>query len=140
MKIKGNLSALLLGFMLFLASCAPEEKEVIVADYSGSWMCSETTSNPAGTSNYTVKIEKVAGSSTNYTIGNFYVLGANYKASVTMSNSAITMASQTIGSGNSAFSASGSGTINSSTKFTMSYKMDDGSGVIDNCSSTFTKQ
>ena len=36
----------------FLASCAPEPTEEVVADYTGTWTCSETTSNPAGSSTF----------------------------------------------------------------------------------------
>jgi hypothetical protein len=124
----------------FLASCAPETKEEVVADYTGNWTCTESTSNPAGTSSYAVKLKKVGTSTTEYKIENFYNLGFNNESAVSIGSSSITISSQTIGSGNSAFTASGSGSVNSSTKLTMSYKMDDGSGSIDNCSATFTKQ
>ena len=53
---------------------------------------------------------------------------------------AISISSQTIGAGNTSFTASGSGTVNASTKLTMTYKMEDGSGAADNCSATFNKQ
>jgi hypothetical protein len=124
----------------FLASCAPETEQDIVADYTGTWTCTETTSNPATTSNYSVRLKKVGSSTSEYKIENFYNLGFNNEAAVSIGISSITIASQTIGSGNGAFTASGSGTVNSATKLTMSYKMDDGSGVTDNCSATFAKQ
>lgn len=124
----------------FLASCAPESTEEIVADYSGTWTCNESTSNPAGSSSYSVKLKKVGTSTSEYKIENFYNLGFNNEAAVNIGASSITMASQTIGAGNSAFAANGSGTVSSSTKFSMSYKMDDGSGAIDNCTANFTKQ
>jgi hypothetical protein len=82
----------------------------------------------------------VGSSTSEYKIENFYNLGFNNEAAVSIGISSITIASQTIGSGNGAFTASGSGTVNSATKLTMSYKMDDGSGVTDNCSATFAKQ
>lgn len=126
--------------MAFLASCAPETEEDIVADYTGTWTCTETTSNPAGTSNFSVRLKKVGSSTTEYKIENIYNLGFNNEAALSISSSSITMASQTIGSGNAAFTASGSGTVNSSTKLSMNYNMDDGSGVVDNCSATFAKQ
>jgi hypothetical protein len=126
--------------MAFLASCAPEAEQDIVADYTGTWTCTETTSNPATTSNYSVRLKKVGSSTSEYKIENFYNLGFNNEAAVSIGISSITIASQTIGSGNGAFTASGSGTVNSATKLTMSYKMDDGSGVTDNCSATFAKQ
>jgi hypothetical protein len=126
--------------MAFLASCAPETEQDIVADYTGTWTCTETTSNPATTSNYSVRLKKVGSSTSEYKIENFYNLGFNNEAAVSIGISSITIASQTIGSGNGAFTASGSGTVNSATKLTMSYKMDDGSGVTDNCSATFAKQ
>jgi hypothetical protein len=124
----------------FLASCAPETEEEVVADYTGTWTCNETTSNPAGTNNFSVRIKKAGSSTSDYKVENFYNLGFNNEAAISIGTATITIASQTIGSGNSAFSASGSGSVNSATKLTMSYKMDDGSGVVDNCSATFTKQ
>ncbi len=124
----------------FIASCAPETDQDIVADYTGNWTCTETTSNPAGTSNYSVRLKKVGSSTSEYKIENFYNLGFNNEAAVSIGASSITIASQTIGSGNAAFTTSGSGSVNSATKLTMSYKMDDGSGVTDNCSATFAKQ
>jgi hypothetical protein len=130
----------LITMMAFLASCAPETEQDIVADYTGTWTCTETTSNPATTSNYSVRLKKVGSSTSEYKIENFYNLGFNNEAAVSIGISSITIASQTIGSGNGAFTASGSGTVNSATKLTMSYKMDDGSGVTDNCSATFAKQ
>ena len=130
----------LVTMMAFLASCAPETEQDIVADYTGTWTCTETTSNPATTSNYSVRLKKVGSSTSEYKIENFYNLGFNNEAAVSIGISSITIASQTIGSGNGAFTASGSGTVNSAAKLTMSYKMDDGSGVTDNCSATFAKQ
>ena len=130
----------LVTMMAFLASCTPETEQDIVADYTGTWTCTETTSNPATTSNYSVRLKKVGSSTSEYKIENFYNLGFNNEAAVSIGISSITIASQTIGSGNGAFTASGSGTVNSATKLTMSYKMDDGSGVTDNCSATFAKQ
>jgi len=124
----------------FMASCAPETEEEVVADYTGTWTCNETTSNPAGTTNFSVRLKKVGTSTTEYKVENFYNLGFNNEAAINIGASSITISSQTIGSGNSAFTASGSGTVNSATKLTMSYKMDDGSGVSDNCSATFAKQ
>ena len=130
----------LITMMAFLASCAPETEQDIVADFTGTWTCTETTSNPATTSNYSVRLKKVGSSTSEYKIENFYLLGFNNEAAVSIGISSITIASQPIGSGNGAFTASGSGTVNSATKLTMSYKMDDGSGVTDNCSATFAKQ
>lgn len=126
--------------LAFLASCAPEPTEEVVADYTGTWTCTETTSNPAGTTSYSVKLKKAGASTSEYKIENFYNLGFNNEAAVSIGASSITIASQTVGTGNAAFTASGSGSVNSSTKLTMNYKMDDGSGAADNCSATFAKQ
>lgn len=130
----------LLFVMTLLASCAPETAEEVVADYTGTWTCNETTSSPAGQSNFSVRLKKVGTSTTEYKIENFYNLGFNNEAAVSIGATSITISSQTIGSGNAAYAASGSGTVNSATKLTMSYNMNDGSGVVDNCSATFTKQ
>ncbi|HRG57397.1 MAG TPA: hypothetical protein PK323_00480 [Bacteroidia bacterium] len=126
--------------MIFIASCAPEPTEEPVADFTGTWTCNETTSNPAGSSSYSVRLKKVGSSVSDYKIENFYNLGFSNEASVNIGSSSITISSQTIGSGNSAFTASGSGSVTTSTKLSMNYKMDDGSGAIDNCTATFTKQ
>ncbi len=126
--------------MTLIASCAPETSEEVVPDYTGTWTCTETTSSPAGTSNFSVRLKKVGTSTTEYKIENFYNLGFNNEAAVSISASSITISTQTIGSGNAAYSASGSGSVNSATKLTMSYNMNDGSGVIDKCSATFAKQ
>lgn len=126
--------------MIFIASCAPEPTEEPVADYTGTWTCNESTSNPAGTSSYSVRLKKVGTSVTDYKIENFYNLGFNNEAAVNIGSTSITISSQTIGSGNSAFTASGSGSVTTATKLSMNYKMDDGSGAIDNCTATFTKQ
>jgi hypothetical protein len=107
---------------------------------TGTWTCSETTSNPAGSSTFSVKLKKSGSSTSEYKIENFYNLGFNNEAAVSIGASSITIASQTIGSGNAAFTASGSGSVNTSTKLTMAYSMNDGSGAADNCNATFTKQ
>jgi hypothetical protein len=127
-------------FLSVLVSCAPEEKVEAIADYSGTWKCTETTSNPSGNSTFSVRLKKDGTSNTAYFMENIYNLNFSNQASLTIDASAITIASQTIGTGNSSFKASGSGTVNSSTKLTMSYKMEDGSGAVDNCSATFEKQ
>ncbi len=129
----------LVALVSFMAACAPEDTKDVEADFSGTWACNETTSNPAGTTNFTVNIKKDGSSGNSYKISNFYNLGYSHEALVTISSSSVSLSSQTIGSGNSAYSASGSGTVSSSTKFSMSYKMDDGSGAADNCNATFTK-
>ena len=125
-------------FLSVLVSCAPEEKDEAIADYSGTWKCTEATSNPSGNSTFSVRLKKDGTSNTAYFMENIYNTGN--QASLTIDASAITIASQTIGTGNSSYKASGSGTVNSSTKLTMSYKMEDGSGAVDNCSATFEKQ
>lgn len=126
--------------MTFLAACAPEPTEEAVADYSGTWTCNETTTNPAGTSSYTVRIKRAGTVTSEYKIENFYNTGYKNEAAVSIGASSITINSQTIGSGSTSFTASGSGSVVSSSKLSMNYKMDDGSGDIDNCSATFVKQ
>ena len=71
--IKGYLWVFALAlYVAFLAGCAPETDTEIVPDYTGNWTCTETSSNPAGTISYGVKIKKVGLSDVNYTIENFY--------------------------------------------------------------------
>ncbi|MCC6251614.1 MAG: hypothetical protein IT238_04040 [Bacteroidia bacterium] len=140
LRVKNILFGVLWVSVLFVASCAPEPSEEPEPDYSGSWTCNETATNPAGTSSFTVKLVKVGTASSEYKIQNFYNLGFNNEAKVSIGTSGVYMSSQTIGSGNSAFTASGSGTVNSTAKFSMNYEMSDGSGDVDACSATFTKQ
>lgn len=123
-----------------MVACAPEEKEEAIADYTGTWKCTETTSNPSGTSTFSVRLKKDGTSNTAYLMENIYNLGSNYEAALTIDASTITLGSQTVGTGNGAYKASGSGTVSASTKLSMTYKMEDGSGVADNCSATLEKQ
>jgi hypothetical protein len=140
MKIKNHYYQIAVALvMAFMVSCAPEPTEETTADYSGTWTCTETTSNPAGTSSYTVRLKRAGTVITEYKIENFYNTGYKNEAAVTIGASSITINSQTIGSGSTSFTASGSGSVISSSKLEMNYKMDDGSGAIDNCNATFVK-
>lgn len=128
------LSTLLLISALFLVSCQPEEVQEPEVDLTGSWSCAETSTNPAGTSTFTVHIKK---SGSGYVIENFYNLGFNHSANITVSDKTISIPSQSV----AGFSVSGSGNVNSSTKVSLSYQADDGSGSnLDNCTANLTKQ
>lgn len=135
---QSNLSKVaLLWLTLLFTACAPEEQEDLPApDYTGSYTCKETASNPAGTTTFTVHLKKQA-SSESYTLENFYNVGFNHSASLTISGATISIPTQSI----SGFSASGSGSIQSDGKIVLNYRMDDGSGSgTDNCNATLTKQ
>lgn len=132
--IQRVLIAILLFSSFFLISCQPEEIEEPEIDLTGSWSCAETSTNPAGTSTFTVHIKK---SGSGYTVENFYNLGFNHSANISVSDKSITIPSQSI----AGFSISGSGTVSSSTKISLSYQADDGSGSnLDNCTANLTKQ
>jgi hypothetical protein len=121
----------------FFSSCVPEETEnEVTPDYSGSYSCKETTSNPSGTTTFTVHLKKQSTGET-YNLENFYNVGFNYSANLNFSGSGITIPNQTV----SGFTASGSGSVQSDGKISLSYRVDDGSGSgADNCSATLTKQ
>jgi hypothetical protein len=120
-----------------LVSCAPEEvEEQPIPDYSGSYSCTETTSNPAGTSTFTVHLKKQSGAES-YRAENFYNLGFNYSANLSISGSSVSIPNQAI----SGFNLSGNGSIQSDGKIRLSYRVDDGSGSgTDNCTATLSKQ
>lgn len=123
--------------LLFMVSCAPEEPEdVPTPDYSGSYTCKETSSNPAATTSFTINLKKQANEES-YTSDNFYNLGFNYSANLSISGSTVSIPSQTV----SGFSISGSGSIQSDGKIQLNYRVDDGSSSgIDNCTAILTKR
>ena len=125
--------------IMLIVSCAKDETTTTV-DYTGSWTCVETATNPAGTTTFTIHLKKNGTSETAYYMENIYNLGFSVQASLTISGNSITIAQQSVGSGTNHFNTSGSGSVTSSTKISLSYKMDDGSGAIDNCTATLTKQ
>lgn len=117
-----------------LISCQPEEIEEPNIDLTGSWSCTETSGNPSSTSTFTVHIKK---SASGYTIENFYNLGFNHTANISVTDKNISIPSQSI----AGFGVSGSGSIISETKVSLSYQADDGSGSnLDNCTSSLSKQ
>jgi hypothetical protein len=68
---------------------------------------------------------------------NFYNLGFNHTATLTVTDKNINIPNQSI----AGFSVSGSGTISTATKINLSYQADDGSGsTLDNCTATLAKQ
>jgi hypothetical protein len=138
MKIQHALIYIATSLGTLLISCAPEETEEPIPDLSGNYSCSETTSNPAGTTTFSVNIKKTGSGNENYRIENFYNLGFNHSALFSVSGGSITLSNQNV----SNFSASGSGTVISATRINLSYQMSDGSGPsgIDNCTATLTKQ
>ena len=137
MKLKTKPLLLISACLVLLTSCAPEDPEdQVTPDYSGSYYCKETTSNPAGTTTFTVHLKKQTAADT-YTMENFYNVGFNHAANLTISGSAVSLPSQTI----SGFSASGSGSVQTDGKISLTYRVDDGSGSgSDNCTATLTKQ
>jgi hypothetical protein len=117
-----------------LVSCQPEEVEEPAIDLTGSWSCTETSGNPSSSSTFTIHIKK---SGSGYTMENFYNLGFNHTATLSVTDKNITIPNQSI----AGFSVSGSGTISTATKVNLSYQADDGSGSnLDNCTATLAKQ
>lgn len=120
-------------FLMNLVACSPET-DPADPDFSGSWTCKETTSNPAGTSTFTVHLKK---SGNEYLMENFYNLGFNYQAKLLFTDDNISIVQQNIGG----FAITGSGNAKSSTSIVLSYTANDGSGSgSDVCSAELTKK
>ena len=118
-------------FTIFLGSCVPEPVD---PDYSGSWNCQETTSNPAATATFTVHLKK---SGTNYQMENIYNLGFNVQANLVFTSSSISIPQQQL----AGFGISGSGQANGENSISLSYTADDGSGQgADNCTAQLTRK
>lgn len=127
---------LLLSFsvvVLFLQSCVKDET-FTREDYIGSWTCEETSSLN-GPSKFTVHMREGTGSD-EIVMENFYNFGFQEKVKASVVEDNLTINSQTFAGSST---VSGSGTMVSKSKITMSYSVVDSSGT-DNVTATFTKQ
>lgn len=114
----------------------------IAQQLEGQWKCDETStyyksSGFKGTDRiYYVNIFQNGIDSTIVQIENFYELGTNVVARAEVSGNNIILKNETLDGG---FSVRGSGTISSNLRtITWIYYVDDGSGVEDEVSSTYT--
>ena len=141
-KIQALGSLAVFSVILFLASCTTNEADSPTPidsrdKYIGTWSCAENSSK-TGASTFDVRIRKNVNNNNQFLIDNFYLLGNQYSASVNVSGTSLSIAQQSI-SGNT---VQGSGTIQSDTKISLTYSVNDGSGgagAIDNCTAVLTK-
>ena len=109
------------------------------SDIEGVWKCNENSETFKATEDfYTVYIEPLATDSFKVYITNFYQLGNDVDALAIISGYSLTIGSQTLKGG---YTVRGSGTIASNKKsIELSYQVNDGSGVWDDVSATYTFQ
>ena len=110
-----------------------------ISKLEGQWKCDENSQNfkKSTMSIYYVYISSHPGDSTRVLISNFYQLGDNVEASARLSGQTLILDSQNL-PGDFRI-VSGSGSISSSFKtITWNYKVDDGSGDVDNVTATYT--
>lgn len=132
MKLKNILLFILITSSLI--ACQPEDDDIATpaTDITGIWTCSEA-SKEFGNTTYKVTVEKVSDSEMKFI--NFYNLGTQHSAKVTVSGSSLTIPRQDI----SDQEISGDGTINGKTSLSFDYIADDGSGTIDTVTATYSK-
>lgn len=138
--MKKLLSASLLLFLLgyALPGCQPDETTEPTDDrdkFVAAWTCAENSSQTQNSS-FTVDINKSASVTTQIEIENFYNVGFSNKAKAEISGSSLTIPSQLY----SGKQIHGSGTMVSNNTITMTYYVDLGSGTIDTCTATLTRQ
>ncbi|MFO7656398.1 MAG: hypothetical protein R6W78_04970 [Bacteroidales bacterium] len=111
-----------------------------IAKLEGQWKCDENSEKfkKSTLDMYYVYISPHPGDSTKVIISNFYQLGDEVEATARLSGQTLTLSNQSLQGGFTILS--GSGTISSGfKKITWSYKIDDGSGDVDNATATYTK-
>jgi hypothetical protein len=110
MKLNSFLRLTSITLLLYLASCAPEDKQETIPQelrdkYIGTWTCKENSSL-YNQSSYTVTIKKSLTNNSELLFNNFYQLGATTAVSVSLNGSTFNIASQKVtgqqisGSGN----------------------------------------
>jgi hypothetical protein len=98
------------------------------------WTCSET-STQAGSSTYTILISKSTTNSAEVLLENFYDIGSQYKARVSVSGNTLTIPQQLL-NGNQ---LNGSGSMSGNNAFSLTYYINNGSSI-DTCTATCTRQ
>ena len=104
----------------------------------GQWRCDETSEYYKSTAEiFSVYIYPHPDDSSKVLIDNFYELGYDVSVVAALSNRSLYINSQTVEGG---FTVIGSGTISSNYNvIEWNYSVDDGSGMVDNVTATFTK-
>lgn len=146
MKRNYNISFFILIIVFLAASCELFDETGpgggTISKIEGLWKCEENSQkfkkSTMGTNNYEVYISPYPGDSTKVLLTGFYQLGDNIEAVAKLNGMTLTLSRQNLPGGFEIIS--GSGTISSTfKKITWSYKVDDGSGDVDNATATYTK-
>jgi len=128
---------ILLAMIPFLSGCIPDGQ---IETLEGSWSCHETSiiymNNLKGTSIYPVYFAQDVVNDNVYYIDNFYQLGNEIEAKVSLSAGVLTLEKQTV----DGIVFEGTGTVNSSyTLINFSYTADDGGGQIDQVTAEYSR-
>ena len=135
MNSKDFLKIVLLSVVIFASSCKQEENTSFDS-IDGNWSCSETSSE-FGMQQYDVKITRDSQDTTKYYFDNFYQLGSGIKTYGYLDEYSVTIPTQIV----DGQTLNGTGEVSGSFKsISLTYTADDGGGVIDNISATYTLQ
>jgi hypothetical protein len=116
------LKRLLFMAMVVLAACTKDGADA-AKTLSGSWAVTETQTRTGSKASYAIQIEE--GSATGqFKAGNFFNLGVNNRALITLSSTSLQMDRQPV----SGYMLSGTGTYDGADSFTMRFSAEDGSG------------
>lgn len=133
-------------FFFSLTSCDKALNDLSVAaqreKLTGTWLVEENSQtykkSLKAVNHYTSTISASTSNLSNVAISNFYGLGESTLATATLNNMKLTIDNQTVSGG---YTISGNGSIASDFKtIDWQYTVDDGSGVKDKVTATFTKQ
>ncbi len=110
-----------------------------ISRLEGQWKCDENSQNykKSTMSIYYVYISPHPSDTTRVLISNFYQLGDHVEASARLSGQTLILDSQTLPGDFVVVSGTGSISLNFKT-ITWSYKVNDGSGDVDNATATYT--
>lgn len=126
-------------FLFLLPACQPDDESTEPTDerdkFVAAWSCTEVSTNTAQTT-FNVHINKSTTNSTDILMENFYNIGQAFSARATVSGSSLTIPNQIYNNK----PLHGSGTMISNNTINMTYYVDLGSGNIDTCTATFTRQ
>jgi hypothetical protein len=142
MKVLNTRLLILLGFLVIysceLINDVPDDADPR-ARIEGQWQCDESSQLYKSTEDiYWVYIDPDPNDSTRVIISNFYNLGDDIDVYAKINNSNLSISNQTTKDGYKVLS--GSGSISSNYKqINWTYRIDDGSGEIDNVTATYTK-
>jgi hypothetical protein len=130
-------AGLLLAAAVIIPGCADEDPVTPSDDRDklvDGWTCNET-STQAGSSTYTILISKSTTNTAEVLLENFYDIGNQHKARVSVSGNTLTIPQQLL-NGNQ---LNGSGAMSGNNAFTLTYYINNGSSI-DTCTATCTRQ